>query len=125
MFVIHSLTDKVNTSWGERYGKFNWEGWEPFIKIRDNRTNKKTFSTKVELPHIIGWLDREVLQQIGVSTYTTIDVRIRIICGMINNCIQLNWQQKQKLMELIWDIRKQFNKSYTDYYCKYIAQVPF
>lgn len=125
--VIHSLTNKVYTSWGIRYSLFNWRPeWYTFIRIGNRECNKDEFhciSTSVK--YIIYWFDTNILQKIGIDKEPTLRVRIRIVCGMVNNLHYIPRPMKIEFMECIWDIYKKFYKEWNEYYCKKILELPF
>lgn len=114
---VNYLTNHVYTNWGKRYSSFNWtEEWKPFINNHSKSVNK-----------ILAWFDMNILQRIGKDTKFTTDVRIRIVCGMINKISYYTLSREMKLsfMECIWDIYKQFNSSFDEYHCRYILGLPF
>ena len=80
-----------------------------------------------KISHIICWFDRNVIQRIGIDNKVTIQVRIRIICGMINKLFipTVTREMKIEFMECIWDTYKQMDKSWSDYYCLNILGLPF
>ena len=117
--VIYSLTSNVYTPWGKQYQMFHWKpSWWVFIKL-SNKTK--------DVRHIIYWFDINILQRISKDTRFTLDVRIRIVCGMINNLtpIFISIDMKREFMECIWDAYQKFSKDYIEYHCKYILQLPF
>jgi len=125
--VIHSLTDKVYTSWGVRYELFNWRPeWYTFIRIQNRECNKDRFyyiSNSVK--YIIYWFDTNILQKIGIDKEPTLRVRIRIVCGMVNKINYIPWPMKREFMECIWDTYRKFYKEWNEYYCKKILELPF
>lgn len=129
--LVNSLTNHVYTSWGVRYNEFKWRNeWYTFLKLYDKEL-KETDSfrrhTTNSVGHIICWFDRNVIQRIGIDNKITIQVRIRIVCGMINKLFvpYVSREMKIEFMECIWDIYKQMDKSWTDYYCLKILGLPF
>lgn len=117
--VLYYLTNYVYTPWGKQYQMFHWRpSWWVFA----NLSNKSK-----AIRHIICWYDANVLQRISKDTKLTLDVRIRIICGMINNLSPnpMSMDMKREFMECIWDTYQKFSKDYFEYHCKYILQLPF
>lgn len=126
--MVNALTDKVYTSWGKQYNTFNWNiEWNVFIKISNKEVNTKEFLENKPVRHIIYWYDTNILQKIGIDSKFTLDVRIRIICGMINklDSNKITFQMKITFMECIWDTYRKFIKDYNNYYCKNILHLPF
>lgn len=125
--VIHSLTDKVYTSWGVRYELFNWRPeWYTFIRIQNRECNKDSFHyISDSIKYIIYWFDTNILQKIGIDKEPTLRVRIRIVCGMINKINYIPWPIKREFMECIWDTYRKFYKEWNEYYCKKILELPF
>lgn len=115
--VINSLTCYPYTKWGRRYNQFKWDNnWYAFVKSKNRQVS-----------HCIFWFDYYILQRIGEDSKTTLNVRIRILCGMINKIPYpiLNREMKIAFMECIWNIFYAMWKDYDDWYCKYILQLPF
>lgn len=131
MDTIYSLTDQLYTPWGVRYSSFTWQPeWYTFIRIQNREIKELEFHEFFKTPtvaHIIYWFDTLILQQIDTADKKTINVRIRIVCGMVNKLPTkvLTRELKIQLMECIWDTYKQFEQSWNDYYCKWILQLPF
>lgn len=125
--VIHSLTNKVYTSWGVRYTLFNWRPeWYTFIRIQNRECNKDWFHYNDDsVKHIIYWFDTNILQKIGIDKEPTLRVRIRIVCGMVNKINYIPWPMKREFMECIWDTYRKFYKEWNEYYCKKILELPF
>lgn len=125
--VIHSLTNKVYTSWGVRYELFNWRPeWYTFIRIQNRECNKDEFHCISDsVKHIIYWFDTNILQKIGIDKEPTLRVRIRIVCGMVNKINYIPWPMKREFMECIWDTYRKFYKEWNEYYCKKILELPF
>lgn len=118
--VIYSLTNRVYTPWGKQYQSFHWRpSWWVYIKLE--KTHKS-------VRHIICWFDTNILQRIGKDTKVTLDVRIRIVCGMINKLSfknRISIAMKREFMECIWDTYQEFSKDYVEYYCRYELGLPF
>lgn len=124
--VIHSLTNKVYTSWGVRYELFNWRPeWYTFIRIQNRECNKNKFHCIYSVKYIVCWFDTNILQKIGIDKEPTLRVRIRIVCGMVNKIDYIPWTMKRELMECIWDTYRKFYKEWNEYYCKKILELPF
>lgn len=123
---VYSLTNQVNTTWGVRYNCFNWrDDWEIHIK---NYRRTVYFEKKYNWnTPIMAWFDMNILQRIGIDSDFTIRVRIRILCGMINKIPPHIYSREMKIsfMECVWDIYKQFKKSWEDWHCKYELGLPF
>ena len=74
--VLYSLTNRVYTPWGKQYQSFHWRAsWWVYTNLE---------KTHESVRHIIYWFDTNILQRIGKDTKFTLDVRIRIVCGMVN-----------------------------------------
>lgn len=117
--VVNFLTNHVYTWWGEKYGRFKWDdNWETFLLVS---------SKEQSVRHIIYWFDTNILRRIGKDSKTTLDVRIRIVCGMINklSASRITFQMKQNFMECIWDTYTKFSRNYYDWYFKWIIKLPF
>lgn len=129
--IVNSLTNHVYTPWGVRYNEFKWRNeWYTFLKLYDKElkeTNSFRKNTTNSVSHIICWFDRNIIQRIGIDNKVTIQVRIRIICGMINKLFipTVTREMKIEFMECIWDTYKQMDKSWSDYYCLNILGLPF
>lgn len=126
--VAYSLTNRVYTPWGIQYKKFNWrESWRIFLNLRDKEVKNKTFRDTKPINHIIYWFDTNILCKINCEKKSTLDVRIRIVCGMINKISPniLSPDLKREFMECIWDSYKQFYQNYMNWYCHWIVGVPF
>ena len=126
--VIHSLTNHIYTGWGAKYSDFNWRPeWYTFIRIQNREIKKKPFGSYKHVAHIIYFFDNMILQRIGKDHRVTLDVRIRIVCGLINNTSPkiLTIPMKREFMECIWDIYKKFMNEWYEYYYRYILELPF
>lgn len=57
----------------------------------------------------------------------TLDVRIRIVCGMVNKLSsnRVSIAMKREFMECIWDAYQKFSKDYMEYHCRYELGLPF
>lgn len=128
---VNSLTTFSYTTWGRKYNQFEWrDEWKIFLRIveREIRTIEfhKFFKT-LTVSHILWFFDTQILQCIEDNRVTTLNVRIRILCGMINKLPTnvLTRDLKIQLTECIWDTYKKFKKSYEDWYCYYILGLPF
>lgn len=82
---------------------------------------------KQTLSKVLAWYDTQILQQIGIASKTTLEVRIRIVCGMVNKLpIEvLTRDLKIEFMECIWDTFRKFYDEWNEWYCRYILQLPF
>lgn len=79
-----------------------------------------------DIEEILCWFDKYILRQISRTTKTTtLDVRIRIVCGMINKNTFLTRDLKYELMELIWTKYKEKTKLFNDFVARSICGVPF
>lgn len=117
--VLHYLTNRVYTPWGKQYQSFHWRpSWWVYIKLED---------TYKPVRQIICWFDANILQRIGEDARFTLDVRIRIVCGMINKLSpdRISVDMKREFMECIWDTYQKFSKDYMEYHCKYELGLPF
>lgn len=91
--------------------------WNKYFKIASKHSDIK---------YILCWFDKNVLRQISMSTSTiTLDVRIRIICGIINKNTFLTRDLKIELMELIWSKYKERQRLFSDFVARSIHKVPF
>ena len=119
--MVTYLSNKVYTPWGKRYSSMNWrEDWKIFIRLAEKEITSKSFKETKSINHIIYWFDTEILQKIHVDKKVTLDVRIRIVCGMVNKVSYqtMSRELKQNFIECIWD-------AYIDYHCRYILGLPF
>ena len=114
-----------------RYNQINWRpSWYIFLRIY-NREIKDTefhaFFRKQRLAKVLAWYDTQILQQIGIASKTTLEVRIRIVCGMVNQLPVevLTRDLKIEFMECIWDTFHKLYSEWNEWYCKYILQLPF
>ena len=117
---VYSLTNRVYTHWGKRYNSFNWnDEWKTHTRLYSK--------TRFRGTPIIAWLDMNILQRIGKDSDFTIKVRIRILCGMINKIPHNIYSREMKIsfMECVWDIYKQFKKSWENWHCRYVLGLPF
>lgn len=95
--VLYSLTNRVYTPWGKQYQSFHWRAsWWVYTNLE---------KTHESVRHIIYWFDTNILQRIGKDTKFTLDVRIRIVCGMVNKLSsnRISIAMKREFMECIWD----------------------
>lgn len=130
--VVNSLTMySYLNSCPIRYNEINWRpSWYVFIRIQ-NREIKETefhkFFKTSSLARIIAWYDTQILQQIGIATKVTLQVRIRIICGMVNKLPVevLTRELKIEFMECIWDTFNKLYNLWNEWHCRYILQLPF
>lgn len=97
--------------------------WNKFFRIANNHT---------EVRNILIWFDKNILRQIEGKDVEyeninrkTLDVRIRIICGMINKTSKLTRDLKIELMELIWDKYKERRRVHENFIARSIYHVPF
>lgn len=126
--VTSCLTNHVYSTSGKLYSKFNWNpDWSIFIKIAANERKTMSFKAIKPVNHIICWFDRNILQRIGKDSKTTLDVRVRIICGMINklDANKVSFKMKMRFMECIWDAYKEFSRDYFEWHAKWILGLPF
>lgn len=130
--VVNSLTMySYLNSCPIRYNEINWRpSWYVFIRIQ-NREIKETefhkFFKASSLARIIAWYDTQILQQIGIAAKVTLQVRIRIICGMVNKLPVevLTRELKIEFMECIWDTFNKLYNLWNEWHCRYILQLPF
>ena len=134
--LVYSLTSRTNTPWGDSYGSFEWKDeWQIFLNLENKEIRELSFRERCNwndksnplIRHIICWFDRNVLQRIGEDSITTLNVRIRIVCGMINKVSpnKLSMELKRIFMECIWDTYYKFRRRHNEWYCKWILQLPF
>lgn len=126
--VLYSLTNRVYTPWGKQYQSFHWRpSWKMFINLANRELKINSFRDIKPINHIIYWFDTMILQRIGKDTKFTLDVRIRIVCGMINKLFsdKISIAMKREFMECIWDTYQEFSKDYIEYYCRYELGLPF
>ena len=114
-----------------RYSQVNWKpSWYVFLRIQNREirdTEFRKFFKKQTLAHIIAWYDINILQQIGIASKTTLEVRIRIVCGMINKLSTkvLTRDLKIEFMECIWDSFNRLYNEFNEWHCRYILGLPF
>lgn len=126
-FVIPCLTNRTHIT-GVNYKDISWNiNWKTFINLYYKELENKEFHTYTQdsIQHIICWFDRNIIQRIPYDDKITLDVRIRIICGMVNKLTVIPRELKISLMECIWDTYKKFYQAYSNYYCHYILELPF
>lgn len=117
---------KINCLWintftptGRHYSYFHWDNdWYCFINLAKKHKDVR---------YIILFLDYQILQKIGKDSEKTVNVRIRILCGLINKISPeiMSIYMKSRLMECVWNITRQFKKDYNEWYCKNILELPF
>lgn len=126
--MITSIAGKIYTHWGVQYHNIKWkEEWKIFEALSNKEINSLPFNSEKPIRHIMWWFDKNVLQQIGIESKVTLDVRIRIVCGMINKLSpnHLSIELKREFMECIWDSYRNFGRSQENWYCKYVLNLPF
>lgn len=129
--LVYSLTNHIYTTWGVKYSSFNWRPeWYTFLRIQKRELKELEFheSYKVQtVKYLIFWFDNRIIQKIGVDKDLTLKVRIRILCGLINNTPTsvLARPMKIEFMECIWDTYNKFYKDWYEYYCKNVLELPF
>lgn len=126
--VIYSISNKIYTPWGKQYQLFHWKpSWWVFLKIAEKERQNLSFKAKKPVNHILYWFDTNILQRINKDSTFTLDVRIRIVCGMINKLSpnKLSLDMKREFMECIWDTYQKFSKDYIEYHCRYELGLPF
>lgn len=100
------------------------------LRIQKRELNELEFhkSFKIQtVKYLVSWFDTQILQKIGVDKDLTLKVRIRILCGLINNTPTsvLTRPMKIEFMECIWDTYNKFYKDWYEYYCRNILELPF
>lgn len=129
--LIYSLTNHIYTTWGVKYSSFNWRPeWYTFLRIQKRELNEIEFHESYRIKtvkYLIFWFDNRIIQKIGVDKDLTLKVRIRILCGLINNTPTnvLTRPMKIEFMECIWDTYNKFYKDWYEYYCKNVLELPF
>lgn len=129
--LIYSLTNHIYTTWGVKYSSFNWRPeWYTFLRIQKRELNEIEFHESYRIKtvkYLIFWFDNMIIQKIGVDKDLTLKVRIRILCGLINNTPTnvLTRPMKIEFMECIWDTYNKFYKDWYEYYCKNVLELPF
>lgn len=129
--LIYSLTNHIYTTWGVKYSSFNLRPeWYTFLRIQKRELNEIEFHESYRIKtvkYLIFWFDNMIIQKIGVDKDLTLKVRIRILCGLINNTPTnvLTRPMKIEFMECIWDTYNKFYKDWYEYYCKNVLELPF
>lgn len=129
--VVYSLTNHIYTTWGVKYSSFNWRPeWYTFLRIQKRELNEIEFHESYRIKtvkYLIFWFDNMIIQKIGVDKDLTLRVRIRILCGLINNTPTnvLTRPMKIEFMECIWDTYNKFYKDWYEYYCRNVLELPF
>lgn len=129
--LIYSLTNHIYTTWGVKYSSFNWRPeWYTFLRIQKRELNEIEFHESYRIKtvkYLIFWFDNMIIQKIGVDKDLTLRVRIRILCGLINNTPTnvLTRPMKIEFMECIWDTYNKFYKDWYEYYCRNVLELPF
>lgn len=90
--------------------------WHKYIQLAQK---------KKELKQVLSWFDTRVLDDIPWKSITTIDVRVRIVCGMVNKLICITPDMKYELMNLMYDKRKEYQRLHIDFVAKWEYKVPF
>jgi CRISPR/Cas system CSM-associated protein Csm5 (group 7 of RAMP superfamily) len=125
---IYCLTNHVYSTTGKLYSSYNWNlDWNIFVKIAYNERKITNFKDAKPVNHIIYWFDTNILQRIRKDSKTTLDVRVRIICGMINklDANKVSFELKIRFMECIWDTYKEFSRDWEEWHAKWILGLPF
>lgn len=127
---VNSLYGHPYTTWGRRYNQFKWnDDWNIFLRIAEKeRIFEDSHGLRAKpVNTVLAFLDVRILQRIGKDPITTLDVRIRVVCGLVNKISHmiLSRELKLRFMDCIWDIYKQFSKDYIEYHCKYVLELPF
>lgn len=127
-FVIERGINNVPSTC--KYSDINWRNeWYAFFNLAKKDRNG-------DINKILAWFDKNVLQAMDIQYYpepklktsiTTLDVRIRIVCGMINKISHYTLSREMKIafMECIWDTYKKFKRLYLNSYFIYAEQLPF
>lgn len=129
--VVYSLTNHIYTTWGVKYSSFNWRPeWYTFLRIQKRELNEIEFHESYRIKtvkYLIFWFDNMIIQKIGVDKDLTLRVRIRILCGLINNtpASVLTRPMKIEFMKCIWDTYNKFYKDWYEYYCRNVLELPF
>lgn len=128
--VIHVLHNSAYTSWGEPYSKFEWDdNWKIFLRLSEKERLNVDFHSpqKKYVNNIITFFDNGILQRMRKDTLTTLDVRIRAICGMVAKIpyMVLSRDLKVMFMLCIWDAYKKFYSRYMEWHCRYELELPF
>jgi len=129
--VVYSLTNHIYTTWGVKYSSFNWRPeWYTFLRIQKRELNEIEFHESYRIKtvkYLIFWFDNMIIQKIGVDKDLTLRVRIRILCGLINNtpASVLTRPMKIEFMECILDTYNKFYKDWYEYYCRNVLELPF
>ena len=129
--VVYSLTNHIYTTWGVKYSSFNWRPeWYTFLRIQKRELNEIEFHESYRIKtvkYLIFWFDNMIIQKIGVDKDLTLRVRIRILCGLINNTPASPPPRPMKIefMECIWDTYNKFYKDWYEYYCRNVLELPF
>lgn len=124
---MDSLSNRVYTSWGVRYNSFIWNpDWKIFINL-SNKEIEQGWIKPNTIRYVICWFDTNILQRIGKEQLTTLEVRIRIVCGLVNKLPYTKLPRELKIifMECIWDTFRKFYKSWQEWHCKYVLNLPF
>ena len=131
--IVHNLYYGPYYAYGQRYNSVNWRNeWYTFLKLAEKEREEYEFNSSFlqsynSINHILYWFDANVIQSIDKVSKTTLNVRIRIICGMINKMQnkKITREIKIELMECIWDAYNKLYRQYFDWYCLNILQLPF
>lgn len=96
---------------------FNDSSWYKYIQLAQK---------KKELKEVLSWFDTRVLNDIffGASV-TTVDVRVRIVCGMVNKLTCITPDMKYELMNLMYEKRKEYQKKHIEFLARYVYNIPF
>ena len=131
--IIYNLYHGPYYVYGQKYSDVKWRNeWYTFLKLAEKEREEYKFNSSFlqsynSINHILYWFDANIIQSIDKVSKTTLNVRIRIICGMINKMQnkKITREIKIELMECIWDAYNKLYQQYFDWYCLNILQLPF
>lgn len=138
MYPVYCLTNRAFTKWGERYSKIEWcNYWATVLETchleRIRKVHNIHSDNKLTLTHIVYWFDINILQQFPLTEQvddSTLDVRMRIVCGMINKLISTDKIKysdtfKQETINALQDTYRKFYNKWWDWYSINVLELPF
>lgn len=103
-------------SYGVRINRYPETNWIKYIILAQK---------KPELKKVLIWFDNKIIDDLPTKSYTTINVRIRIVCGMVNKLSCLTPDMKYELMNLVYSKRKEFDNKLIEFKAKWEWRIPF
>lgn len=128
---VDKIHHNIYTRWGILYSKFLVSEWDTFLRIsqreKDNARKNYHWIDENTVNSVLYWVDENIFGSIGLVNSFTLDVRVRIACGMINklDLPYLTRDLKIQLVECIWCSYRKATSLYNEWYCRNIEGLPF